>query len=111
MKLTNEEKSDLQFKTLLIGKNGVSQIQLVLDQLLKVMNAVAPVKKEQHAAAVKKEGHTVSVIEYIGIVILVILVIVVIVLALNKFGVITLPFTMPFSWLNPSLAGALAGIL
>ncbi len=102
MKLTNEEKSDLQFKTLLISKNGVSQIQLVLDQLLKGMNTVVvPVKKERPATAAK-EGRKVSLLEYISIAILVILVIVVIVLALNKFGIITLPFTMPFSWLNPS---------
>ena len=109
-KLSNDEKSDLQFKTLLISKNGVSQIQVVLDQLLKGMK-VPPAKtehKQKQPAATKKEGRNVSVLEYIAIALIVILLIVVIVLGLNKFGVIKLPFNMPFSWLGPGLADVLA---
>jgi HEAT repeat protein len=107
MKLSNEEKSDLYFKTLLITKNGVSQIQLVLDQMLKGAN-VAPV--EHKAVEVKEEGRKVGILEYAAIAVIVIVFIAVIVLALNKFGVISLPFTLPISWLNPSFVDALLGI-
>lgn len=107
MKLSNEEKSDLYFKILLISKNGVSQIQLVLDQMLKGAN-LAPM--ERAAVEAKKEGRKVSTLEYVAIAVIVIALIAVIVLALNKFGVIHLPFTLPVSWLNPSFADALLGI-
>ncbi|HTX43354.1 MAG TPA: HEAT repeat domain-containing protein, partial [Methanocella sp.] len=108
MKLSNEEKSDLYFKILLISKNGVSQIQLVLDQMLKGTKA-APVEKAA-AVVVKKESRTVGALEYVAIAIIVIALIVVIVLGLNKFGVIHLPFTLPISWLNPSFADILSGV-
>lgn len=109
-KLSNEEKSDLHFKILLISKNGVSQIQLVLDQMLKGMNVSSETDKKElmvQKAVDKKPARKVSLIEYIAIVILVILIIAVIVLALNKFGIINLGYTFPISWLNPSLTAAL----
>jgi HEAT repeat protein len=107
LKLSNEEKSDLNYKILLIGKNGVSQILLVLDQMLKGMN-LAPVEKQKPAEA-KKDTRKVSVLEYIAIAIIVILLIAVIVLVLNKTGIIRLPFTLPVNWLNPALADVLMG--
>jgi HEAT repeat protein len=106
MDLSNDEKSDLYFKILLISKNGVSQIQLVLDQMLK---GPRPAPAERATAEAKMEGRKVSALEYVAIVVVVIALIVVVVLALNKFGVISLPFTLPVSWLNPSFADVLSG--
>jgi HEAT repeat protein len=106
MDLPNEEKSDLYFKILLISKNGVSQIQLVLDQMLK---GPRPAPVERAPAEAKIEGRKVSALEYVAIAVIVIALIVVVVLALNKFGVISLPFTLPVSWLNPSFADVLSG--
>jgi HEAT repeat protein len=105
MKLPNEEKSDLYYKTLLINKNGVSQIQIVLDQMLKGGNIALLEKPGSMEEA--KEGHKVTALEYAVIAILIILVVIIIVLALNKYSYITLPFALPISWLNPSLADAL----
>lgn len=112
MKVSSEEKSDLQFKTLLISKNGVSQIQAVLDQMLKGMKVAVPAPKEQQKAVAVKKGHKVGALEYVVAVIIVILLVVIVVLALNKLGIFKLPFRLPVSWLNPSLAGMLirAGI-
>lgn len=107
MKLSNEEKSDLHFKILLISKNGVSQIQLVLDRMLKGAHVVPAATVPVEA---KKEGRKVGALEYVAIAVIIILLIAVVVLALNKFGVISLPFTLPVSWLNPSIADALLGI-
>ncbi|WP_231845062.1 HEAT repeat domain-containing protein [Methanocella paludicola] len=107
MAIPNEEKSDLYFKILLISKNGVSQIQLVLDRMLKGAN-VAPVAKKSAGVAkadVKKPG----MLEYIAIAIIIILIVAIIVIALHKFNIVPLPFRLPVSWLNPSLADALLG--
>jgi HEAT repeat protein len=114
MPVSKEEKSDLNFKIILIGKNGVSQIQLVLDQMLKGAKVSPTVKSQQPADVKAKKGsRKVSVLEYAVIAVIVIVLIVAIVLVLNKFGYIKLPFTIPVSWLNPALAGALmnAGII
>lgn len=110
MKLSNDEKADLQFKTLLISKNGVSQIQLVLDQMLKSMKFTPVEKSQQQPAEAKKAGSGISLLEYAVIAVIVILLIVVIIVGLNKAGIIKLPFTMPISWLNPSLSEWLAGV-
>jgi HEAT repeat protein len=110
LQLSNEEKADLQFKTLLISKNGVSQIQLVLDQMLRSLK-FAPVEKPRpQPDQVKKASPRISTLEYVVIAIIVILLIVVIIVGLNKAAVIKLPFSMPISWLNPSLGEWLAGI-
>ena len=101
MKLSNEEKADLQFKALLVSKNGVSQIQLVLDQMLKGLKVTPAEKPQQQPVEVKKASRGISTLEYVVIAIIAILLIVVIVVGLNKAGVIKLPFTMPISWLNP----------
>ncbi len=104
MEMSNEEKSDLYFKILLISKNGVSQIQLVLDLMAKdarpLPAVIAPVE-------VRSNGRRVSALEYVVIAIIALAGIAVAVLALNKFGVIRLPFTLPISWLNPSFADIL----
>lgn len=108
MKLSNEEKSDLHFKIILIGKNGVSQIQLVLDRMLKGAN-VAPPAAKANIAKISEETKNPSNLEYIVIAVIIIIVVAVIILALNKFGIVPLPFRLPIDWLNPSLANALIG--
>jgi len=107
MAIPNEDKSDLYFKILLISKNGAPQIQIVLDRMLKEAN-VAPVVKKAGGEAkddLKKPG----LLEYLAIVIIIILVVAIIVIALHKFNIVPLPFRLPVSWLNPSLADALLG--
>jgi HEAT repeat protein len=102
-KLPDGEKSDLLYKVLMIGKNGLSQVDLVVDQLLKNLKAEA--KPEEKAEPVvakvlpakKKQSH---LVEYIIIALLVIVIVAVLVIALNKLGYITLPFKLPISWLN-----------
>jgi HEAT repeat protein len=105
MSIPSDEKSDLYFKILLIGKNGISQVQLVLDQMLKDVKveperrAVRDVKAAgTPAVAVAKSK--MSALEYVAIVIVLLVLIVVAVLALNKLGVIQLP-ELPIDWLNP----------
>lgn len=112
MKLSNEEKSDLYFKILLVSKNGVSQVELVLDQMLKCVKAEPAKKSSPDAknATVTGMGHKVSMLEYVAIAIIVLALIVVVVLAINKLGIIHLPFRLPIDWLNPSVADVLYGM-
>jgi HEAT repeat protein len=103
VKLPDSEKSDLLFKVLMIGKNGLQQVDVVVDQLLK--NLKAEEKPEEKAEPVvvkvlpekKKESH---LVEYVIIAVLVILIVVVLIIAANKLGYITLPFELPIAWLN-----------
>jgi hypothetical protein len=101
--LPDAEKSDLLYKVLMIGRNGLPQVDLVVDQLLKGLKVEA--KPEEKAEPVvakvlpekKKQSH---LVEYVIIAVLVILIVVVLLIAANKLGFITLPFKMPISWLN-----------
>ena len=112
MKITNEEKSDLSFKILLVSKNGVQQIEVVVSQILKALKVTEAltVKKDSglqkpsdKKAKVKVKGvKTVGLKEYIAIIVLIILIVAVFVLALNKFGIVRLPYTFPVAWLNPA---------
>lgn len=113
MKITNEEKSDLSFKILLVSKNGVQQIEVVVSQILKGLKVTEAltVKKDsglqkssdKAKAKIKvKSEKTVGLKEYIAIAILIVLIVAVLVLALNKFGIVRLPYTFPIAWLNPS---------
>ena len=103
MKASAEEKSDLYYKILMIGKNGLPQVELVVDQMLKSLNVVPaaeeakPVVEPVVEKPVAKRSH---LVDYIIIAILVILVVAVGIIALNKLGYITLPFKFPISWLN-----------
>jgi hypothetical protein len=112
-KLTDTEKSDLLYKVLMIGKNGLPQIDLVVDQLLK--NLKVEEKPEEKAEPVvanvlpekmKKQSH---IVEYVLIVVLVILIVAVLLIVANKLGIITLPFQFPISWLNKDIALLLPG--
>jgi hypothetical protein len=102
-KIPDGEKSDLLFKVLMIGKNGLSQVDIVVDQLLKNLKAEA--KPEEKAEPVvakvlpakKKQSH---LVEYVIIAVLVIVIVAVLLIAVNKLGYITLPFQLPISWLN-----------
>ena len=105
MKLPGERKAEIQYKALLIGKNGASQVLLVLDEILKELGAA----REDKPVPIVSKGRRVGLWEYVAVAIIVILLIAVIVLALNKFGFIRLPFRLPISWLNPSLAGIIMG--
>ncbi|OPY26010.1 MAG: HEAT repeat protein [Methanocella sp. PtaU1.Bin125] len=102
MKVSDEEKSDLYYKILMIGKNGLPQIEAVVDQMLKSLKPPAPeepkpVVEPVIEQPVAKRSH---LVDYIIIAVLVILVVTVGVIALNKLGYITLPFQFPISWLN-----------
>jgi len=108
MKLSNEEKSDLFFKIIMISKNGISQIQLVLDRMLKDANVAPPVLKAE-ITDITEETNNPSNLEYLTMAIIIIIVVAIIVLALNKFDIVPLPFKLPISWLNPSLTDALIG--
>jgi hypothetical protein len=112
-KLTDTEKSDLLYKVLMIGKNGLPQVDLVVDQLLK--NLKVEEKPEEKAEPVvanvlpekkKKQSH---IVEYVLIVVLVILIVAVLLIVANKLGIITLPFQFPVSWLNKDIALLLPG--
>ncbi len=105
MEMSSEEKSDLYFKILLVSKNGVSQIQLVLDLMMKDARPMPVVYAPP--VEVVNNGRKVSALEYVVIALIAIALIVVAVLALNKFGVIHLPFRLPISWLNPSFGDVL----
>jgi hypothetical protein len=103
IKVPAEEKSDLYYKTLMIGKNGLPQVELVIDQMLKSLTP-APAAEEKTPAVepvierpVQQRSH---LVEYVIIAILVILIVAVGIIALNKLGYITLPFKFPISWLN-----------
>ncbi len=103
MKVSTEEKSDLYYKILMIGKNNLPQVELVVDQMLKSL-APAPVAEEKKPVVepvkekpAQKRSH---LVEYVIIAVLVILIVVVGVIALNKLGYISLPFKFPISWLN-----------
>jgi HEAT repeat protein len=111
MKVSNEEKSDLSFKILLVSKNGVQQIEMVVSQILKDLNVTEAltVKKEsglqKSQKSQKKTNEAKKLVglkEYAAIAVLVILIVIVVVLALNKFGYIHLPYTFPVAWLNPA---------
>ena len=102
MKASAEEKSDLYYKILMIGKNGLPQVELVVDQMLKSLNIPAPEEKMPVVEPVveKPAAKRSHLVDYIIIAILVILVVAIGVIALNKLGYITLPFKFPISWLN-----------
>ncbi|CAJ35434.1 HEAT repeat domain-containing protein [Methanocella arvoryzae] len=114
MKVPAEEKSDLHFKILMISKNGLSQVEAVIDQISKSLNVKPSAEEEQkgaietkatEAATEDKEvNKKTSILEYVAIVILVLLIAAVLLLALNKFGYIDLPYTFPISWLNRDIA-------
>jgi HEAT repeat protein len=103
LKLPDGEKSDLLYKVLMIGKNGLPQVDLVVEQMLKNVKAEAkPDEKVQPVVAKvlpekKKQSH---LMEYIIIAALVILIVAVLLIAANKLGYITLPFKFPIDWLN-----------
>ncbi len=103
-KLSDDGKSDLLYKVLMIGKNGLPQIDLTVDQLLKGLKVEAkPAEKSEPAAektVLPKEKKKSHLVEYIIIAVLVIMIVAVIVIVANKLGYITLPFTFPISWLN-----------
>jgi hypothetical protein len=103
LQLPDSEKSDILYKVLMTGKNGLPQVDLVVDQLLghlkveskpeeKAEPVVAKVLPEQ-----QKRSH---LVEYLIIAVLVILIVAVLLIAANKMGLITLPFEFPISWLN-----------
>jgi HEAT repeat protein len=105
--LPDSEKSDLLYKVLMTGKNGLPQVDIVVDQLLKGLKVEA--KPEQKAEPVvakvqpqKKKKEKSHVLEYVIIAVLVILIVAVLLIAANKFGYIALPFKFPsqISWLN-----------
>jgi hypothetical protein len=104
LKLPDGEKSDLLYKVLMIGKNGLPQVDLVVDQMLNNLKAEAkPEEKAQPVVAKvlqekkKKQSH---LLEYVIIAVLVILIVAVLIIAANKLGYVTLPFKFPISWLN-----------
>lgn len=108
--MSNDEKSDLYFKILLISKNGTSQIELVLDQILKNAKGIKTGEKKenvqvQQPVAKEKSGNKrkIGILEYIIIIVLVILIVAAVIIALNKFGYIKLPFRLPISWMNPAV--------
>lgn len=109
MQVADDLKSDLYFKILQIGKAGMTQIELVLDEIIKSLKVELPPAEVTEKALVKplakeaKEKRRTGILDYIIIAIIILLIIIVIVLALNKFGYIRLPYTFPVSWLNPAL--------
>ncbi len=111
-KMTAEEKSELHFKVLMVSRNGLSQVEAVIDQITKSLN-VKPaaeqktpveVKEAKVAKEEKKTKKKTGILEYVVIIILVLLIAGVLLLALNKFGFIHLPYTFPISWLNRDIA-------
>jgi hypothetical protein len=104
LKLPDGEKSDLLFKVLMIGRNGLPQVDLVVDQMLK--NVKAEAKPEEKAPQVvtkaqpEKKKQQSHLLEYVIIAALVILIVAVLLIAANKLGYVTLPFKFPISWLN-----------
>lgn len=116
LSISNEEKSEIYFKILLIGKNGTSQIELVLDQIIKSLSTDKPlaVKKDRvpekasHKTVEKAgTGRKVSLLEYAVIIVLIILIIGVIVIALGRFGYVDLPFSFLTVMLDPEYIVAL----
>ncbi|MGA9138848.1 MAG: HEAT repeat domain-containing protein [Methanocella sp.] len=103
MKVSAEEKSDLYYKILMIARSGLSQVEIVIDQMLKSL-APAPAAEEKtpvvEPAKEKPAQKRSHLVEYVIIAVLVILIVTVGVIALNKLGYITLPFKFPVSWLN-----------
>ncbi len=103
MKVSAEEKSDLYYKILMIARSGLSQVEIVIDQMLKSL-APAPAAEEKtpvvEPAKEKPTQKRSHLVEYVIIAVLVILIVTVGVIALNKLGYITLPFKFPVSWLN-----------
>jgi HEAT repeat protein len=104
LKLPDSEKSDLLYKVLMIGRNGLPQVDLVVDQMLKDLNVEA--KPEEKAPQVvakmqqEKKNKQSHLLEYVIIVALVILIVAVLLIAANKLSFITLPFKFPIGWLN-----------
>lgn len=110
--LPDAEKSDLLYKILMISKNGLPQVDAVVNGLLK--GSMSETKPEEKAEPVihevpheeKKQSH---LVEYVIIVVLIILIVIVLLVAANKLGYITLPFKFPVSWLNRDIATLLPG--
>ena len=111
LKLSDGEKSDLLYKVLMIGKNGLPQVDLVIDQLLRGLNIEAKTVEKAAPAAekVSKEKGRSHLMEYVVIVVLIVLIVAVLVVALNKLGYISLPFQFPVAWLNKDIAMLLPG--
>ncbi|HUL61566.1 MAG TPA: HEAT repeat domain-containing protein [Methanocella sp.] len=103
LKMPDADRSDLLFKILMIGKNGLPQVELVVDQLLKRLEAEAkPVEPVVPVVAnVRTEKKRSHLVEYVIIAALIVLIAAVAIVALNKLGYISLPFDFPVSWLNP----------
>ncbi|HEY3272576.1 MAG TPA: HEAT repeat domain-containing protein [Methanocella sp.] len=104
LKLPDGEKSDLLYKVLMIGKNGLPQVDLVVDQMLRNLKVEAkPEEKAQPVVAKvlqEKKKQQSHLLEYVIIAALVILIVAVLIIAANKLGYVTLPFKFPISWLN-----------
>lgn len=108
MGLPAEQKSELYFKILMIGKNGLSHVDLVIDLVLKSLTPVASEEKKAEAAPAEQAPAPAEkksrLVEYVIIAVLVLLIILVLIIVLNKLGVITLPFQFPIEWLNADVA-------
>ncbi len=107
MKVPAEEKSELHFKILMISKNGLPQVEAVIDQISKSLKVETKADQTAKPAEVKpaqEKKKKSMIVEYILIIVLVLLIVAVGLIALNRFGIIKLPITFPISWLNRDFA-------
>lgn len=105
MKVPAEEKSELHFKILMISKNGLPQVETVIDQISKSLNVKPAEQQKEPAKDVKKDTKDKKksgLLEYVIIVVLVVLIAIVLLIAFNKYGIIHLK--LPISWLNKDIA-------
>jgi len=121
MKVPANEKSDLHFKILMIGKNGLPQVETVMDQILKGLKNPVPtvvqkppmkVPRVEKKMAEKEKKKVVGLVDYVIIAVLIILIILVLLLALNKINLIHLPlrFPGPLGWLNNNIVLLFIGL-
>lgn len=100
MKFPAEEKSALYFKILMVTKNGLPQIESVIDQVLKGLETTQALTTTKTDVMAKKEepkatGKKSKTLEYVILLVLIILIIIALLVGLNKYGYITLPFRFP----------------
>ena len=91
----------------MISKNGLPQVEAVIDQIsksLKVETKADTTTKPADDKSTKEKKKKNMIVEYILIIALVLLIAAVGLLALNRFGIIKLPITFPISWLNRDFA-------
>lgn len=117
MKTSMDEKSELYVKILMIGKNGIPQVETVMDQLLKNLSPATMAtqkpsidkpgtKAKGDKRMVEAEKKKAMLMDYVIIAVLIILIVLVLVLALNKLNLVHLPFRFsdPLGWLNSDVA-------